>query len=307
MNNQYTIAFFHHASSLWFYTTDDQHDILIRYEDYEMIKKLIFCFSIAILSFANTTFANTMGVPYYCGFNSNSALDHSTTNIETLVNSGSAIYQGEASLLDWPGLLGAIASFSNTSSNSTKGPDYVLQGIPYRYKYDGNGLDLLSSRFYTVFFGTSEFGSTVETKSDWDNNAYKYLTFDHTYGVGIVWSDGKGCMAKSVMVQKPPSISKVSLTTNDRIRVKVNAAIDQYSKYSLEGNAPSITYSFRNKFTNTSESVTTTSQDYTFIPRYSGDIKVTATVFDGTYSILIPMGTAYYEGGQFCSTCGILN
>ena len=269
-----------------------------------MFKKLTIGLSMALLTHANTTLANTTDVPYFCGFNS--AFNHSTTNISSLVDSGSAIYQGEAGYLDWASLFAAVGSFSNTSSMSTEGPDHVLQGVPYRYKYDGSWFDW-SSRLFTVFFGTSEFDSQVKTTSDWNNNAYKYLSFDNTYGVGVVWSDGKGCMAKSVMVQKPATISKVSLTVTDRIRVKVNASIDQYSKYAMEGTAPRITYSFRNMDTNTTETITTTSQDYTFLPRYNGDIIVSASVFDGTYSKSLSLGTVIFEGAGYCRTCGDLN
>lgn len=296
--------------------TVEVHQPKLGKEVLNMLTKIKYYIAAITIPLASVTYADNGGPPLDCGYKTNieileylqetSEPDH-LTNINTLVRDGMVAYDND----HWVDLSESILSFifnANTGGGgySLKGPSYLLQGESYRFKYDGNTISS-AGRNYTVLFGTSEANSTVDTLANWENNAYKHLTFDNTYGVGIVWTDGKECLTKTVIVQKPPTISKVSVKTLSNINVKVNASIDQYSKYAQEGIQGQITYSFHNRDTNTTETVTTTSQDFSFTPRYNGDIIVSASIFDGTYSKGVSFGIVFYEGSDYCRTCGHLN
>jgi hypothetical protein len=190
---------------------------------------------------------------------------------------------------------------------STVGPDHVLQGVPTRFKYDGSWFDW-SSRWFTVRFGTSEFGSEVSTTSNIDNNAYKYLTFHYTHGPGLVWSRGDGCMTKSVMVQKAPKITTTSLSGGPlNISATTNATLDYYSKNSLSGVGQSVTFTYFNTDMNITYTKTVSGSSAIFKPQTNGVYDVSASVSDGNFSTQVSLGTVLYNGGAGCSSCGNKN
>jgi hypothetical protein len=146
------------------------------------MKKLLVSLTL-ILSFTqiSSVLANSMDVPLDCGLEPSTFSGHNSENISDLIDAGSAIYQNGAGYEAWGSLFYALGTMYNSSTISTDGPDYVVQGVPTRFKYDGSWFDW-TSRLFTVRFGTSEFGSEVVKTSDWDNNAYANLTFNYTYG-----------------------------------------------------------------------------------------------------------------------------
>tara|TARA_R110001583_G_scaffold39399_6_gene126251 strand:- start:6631 stop:7455 length:825 start_codon:yes stop_codon:yes gene_type:complete len=271
------------------------------------MKKLLISLPL-LLSFTqiSSVLANSMDVPYDCGLEPSTFSEHNPENISNLIDAGSVIYQNEASYLDWANLFYALSTIKSSSTMSTEGPDYVLQGVPTRFKYDGNWFDW-TSRWFTVRFGTSEFGSEVEKTSDWDNNAYTNLTFHYTYGPGLVWSRGDGCMAKSVIVQKKPSVNLVSLTGGNEISVTVQPTVDQYSKIEVEniGTPPKIFYTFFNESDGITKNIGSNSTTMTYTPSHNGPIRVTVRAFDGTYySNREVMGEVMYTGKSYCTDCG---
>jgi hypothetical protein len=271
------------------------------------MKKLLISLPLLLsITQATTVYANSMDVPHGCGLEASTFSDHNPSNITNLIDAGSTIYQNEASYLDWASLFYALSSIESSSTMSTKGPDYVLQGVPTRFKYDGSWFDWTSRRF-TVRFGTSEFNSEVKKTSDWDNNAYANLTFKYTYGPGLIWSKGDGCMAKSVIVQKKPSVNLVSLTGGNKISVRVRTTLDQYSKMMVENvsTPPRIFYTFFNESDGTTKRFASSSTSMTYTPSHNGPIRVTVRVFDGTYySDIKVMGEVMYTGKSFCTDCG---
>ena len=90
-------------------------------------------------------------------------------------------------------------------------------------------------------------------------------------------------------------------STASEIRFRYVFASEEYQ----EGNPnPSITYTFYNEITNTTEYLTTESKSVNFYPQHNGVINISASVFDGTLSTSVDLGSTIYNGGQPCTTCG---
>jgi len=277
------------------------------------MKRLPFFFALfSVSSFSSSLIASTMDVPHGCGLEP-STFSYNPNNISAAISAGSAIYQNQASFLDWSSLFSAIGSVYSSSTMSTEGPDYVLQGVANRFKYDGSWFDW-GSRLFTVRFGTSEFGSMVSTTSNWDNNAYQNLTFNYTYGPGLVWSSADGCMAKSVMVQKAPKITSGSKSiSNGKIQANISYAVDQYSEaVQKQSTNVRITLRIRSDLfgTNSSTSVYNASPNAavtisTQPNAGGGTYHVSATVSDGNYSGFYDLGIVDVPGDPEspCPSC----
>ncbi|MFK3858543.1 hypothetical protein [Pseudoalteromonas rhizosphaerae] len=263
--------------------------------------------------FSNATLAYD-NVPYGCSHQQHVDYSDGKNNLANSIESAINVYNNPWSYTDWASFIYNVNSFgvSGASDIEISGPDYVLVGEPARFKAD---LPYDPNNFLTsVNFGTSEYGSKVKKKSNWDANAYANLSFDYTYGEGLVWSvySDDICASKSVMVQNKPVINKVSLGKyGNSIDVSISYSVDKYSKAKVSNQSPQVKFRYVSEEgeVNISQwvNVSLNANIYStrLITQYAGKFRVIAYINDGTYTQSIDLGFVTVGGKQHrpCPQC----
>lgn len=279
-----------------------------------MKAKYLLLTSIMALSNAALAYDN---IPYGCTHKKHIDYSDGNNNLAGSIESGlNAVYGGinnQWSYLDWGSFIYNVNSLVTSGADiEISGPDYVVQGEPARFKAD---LPYEPNNFLrSVNFGTSEYNSKVKKKSDWDANAYAQLSFDYTYGEGLAWSvySDDICSTKSVMVQKRPSIEKLSLGKyGNLIDVTVSYSVDKYSKAKISNQSPRIKFRYVSEEgeLNVSDwvevSLNSSVHSIRLSTQYAGTFRVTAIINDGTYTESLYLGNVTVGGSPHrpCPQC----
>jgi hypothetical protein len=112
------------------------------------------------------------------------------------------------------------------------------------------------------------------------------------------------CDVIKVNAQSAPTISKKSLSLDalngTPIIASVNYTFDEQFSYAASNNTPlTFTWTFKNiSYSGIVQQVTTTSPSINFVPEFTGEYRVTATVNDGTFSATSFLGYSYFDSGS---------
>tara|TARA_B100001059_G_scaffold98985_1_gene98606 strand:+ start:780 stop:1622 length:843 start_codon:yes stop_codon:yes gene_type:complete len=267
----------------------------------------------SILALSNAALAYD-NIPYGCSHKQHVDYSHGKNNLADSIESAINLYNNPWSFTEWRTFISNVNSFdvSGESDIELSGPDYVLIGEPARFKAD---LPYEPNNFLrSVNFGTSEYNSKVKKKSNWDANAYAELSFDYTYGEGLAWSvySDDICSTKSVMVQKRPSIEKLSLGKyGNLIDVTVSYSVDKYSKAKISNQSPRIKFRYVSEEgeLNVSDwvevSLNSSVHSIRLSTQYAGTFRVTAIIYDGTYTQSLYLGKVTVGGSPHrpCPQC----
>lgn len=116
-----------------------------------------------------------------------------------------------------------------------EGPAYVTQNVSSRFK--ANTFDMYAS----VAFHNNEFGYVGRDKSNYEANAYKYLSFEKERGAGLVWvTRDDMCSAMGVWVQQKPTITGTLDRANGSLKIQYHLD-NLYSRSVREKINPTIT------------------------------------------------------------------
>lgn len=275
---------------------------------YILLASTMIC-SNAVLAYDN--------IPYGCTHKKHIDYSDDSNNLAGSIQSGLNAARGginnQWNYIDWSSFIYNVNSLVSAGADiEISGPDYVLVGEPARFKAD---LPYEPNNFLrSVNFGTSEYGSKVKKKTDWDANAYANLSFDYTYGEGLVWSvySDDICASKSVMVQNKPVINKVSLGKyGNLIDVSISYSVDKYSKAKISNQNPQVKFRYVSEEgeVNVSQWANVSLESNLYSTRlatqYAGTFHVIAYINDGTYTESIDLGVVTVGGTQHipCPQC----
>lgn len=205
------------------------------------------------------------------------------------------------------------------SSNYPKGNEYPLKGVSTSYSHDA---DWNYSGEVATFFTSSGFtGDDEYNYQDFKWRAKESLKFTSRgpQWVAVIDPLISAIHCNNVFIQEKPKASNPKLnvsSTNQSAYVSLNYEVDSYSKAARENRDVKITFYWeRNGITNTAGTLLRSSLSggaarYIQIPTVAGTYNISASVYDGTYTTTLYLGSHVEDGSDHgtippCPTCDI--
>ncbi|CAM4207815.1 hypothetical protein [Pseudoalteromonas byunsanensis] len=265
------------------------------------MKKGIFLLSSLLLS--NYALAISNDLPSHCEYGRQTHYDVSYEEVASAIEDGLKTYANPYDFNSWKDFYDSMSnlldSFDYLRIETTK---HVLQGSSFRAK--GNLFD----RYAYVHFHNSEKGFIGKDKSNLDANSYLNMSFDKTYGYGLVWITRDNlCSAEGVWVQKNPTASKRSASVSGQtFSASVSYAVDKYSKAAKDNNTPvKVTFILRSDLYGTRSYKSTTSTANSGVANITmkahaggGVYDLSAIVYDGNYGKSVQLGSFIASGDR---------
>ena len=276
-----------------------------------MLKKLGFATLLFTSQLWIDAHAVTNSLPVGCEYGRDKSYNVSSDDLAAAVQNGLSVSDNPYDASSWVKFVAALSDVLDSFDYlRIEGANHVLQGQNSRFK--GNLFDIYAN----VNFNTSESGFVGQDKSNLDANAYKDVKFDRTYGYGLVWITRGGlCSAKGVWVQKPPTVTPISLiSSGSQLIAEFAYKADKYSKAAKDtatDTSIQISWIADGGGLGTSTVYRFAANEGTFrsfeFPEYGGDYTVYATISDGTFSTRVSLGRVSVDGAPWrpCPTCEI--
>lgn len=178
--------------------------------------------------FPSNTSANPL--PPGCEYGKQTSYDIDLNNLYNGVDAGYDIYNDDSPELSYSGWYAIVNSIAqlifSTDSLRIETPKHVLQNTTFRAK-----ANLFDPYVYT-YFSNSEKGDIGRDKSNLEANSYLNMSFDETYGYGLIWAYRSNlCSAEGVWVQKAPKFTSASASGGDMsVQGNFSYEIDQFSR-----------------------------------------------------------------------------